>query len=144
MLEFSLSELINCDGAAEWRRGKAKQFPDDRRNLEAAEQFDRLDAEIRHLEGSEAHWRICELIELANNEVDGGRFWPDLNDTISAGLRDVGFHDSFSTGAELVEWYRDTLEEALRDAVNDTSAETDLEAQASQRPRGKGSQESLR
>ena len=37
-----LNEQIgyNVQGTAEWRRGKAEQFPDDARNLQAAEELE--------------------------------------------------------------------------------------------------------
>ena len=42
---LSINEIIggNIEGTAEWRRRKAEEFPDDRRNLQAAEELDKLD-----------------------------------------------------------------------------------------------------
>lgn len=39
---------------ADWRRGKARQYPDDERNLDAAELLDRLAGAVLALEGSPA------------------------------------------------------------------------------------------
>jgi hypothetical protein len=47
-----MSEYLNqmigfqVEGTAEWRRQKARQFPDDTRNLKAAEELECLAAEI--------------------------------------------------------------------------------------------------
>src|SRR5215831_7844006 len=48
---FSISDRL--ESTAEWRRGKAEEFPDDKRNLEAAEQLERLAAEVRALDDTE-------------------------------------------------------------------------------------------
>jgi hypothetical protein len=46
-----INEIIgfNVENTAEWRRQKAQQFPDDERNLKAAEALDRLAQEISQL-----------------------------------------------------------------------------------------------
>ena len=48
---------------AEWRRRKAEEFPEDTRNLKAAEELERLAAEIETLEHSEIHQQICDVQE---------------------------------------------------------------------------------
>jgi hypothetical protein len=50
----------DVEGTAEWRRQKAEESPDDKRNLEAAEALDRLALEIGALEGSELHQQISD------------------------------------------------------------------------------------
>ena len=46
-----------------WRRRKAEEFPEDTRNLKAAEELERLAAEIETLEHSEIHQQICDMQE---------------------------------------------------------------------------------
>ncbi|MGI4801032.1 MAG: hypothetical protein ACRYG8_44805 [Janthinobacterium lividum] len=48
-IEMTALELSN---KADWRRQKARQYPDDERNLDAAELLDRLAGEVLALEGS--------------------------------------------------------------------------------------------
>jgi hypothetical protein len=57
-----LNELIgyNVQGTAEWRLRKAEQFPDDTRNIRAAEELERLAREINGLNGSEVERQIDE------------------------------------------------------------------------------------
>jgi hypothetical protein len=46
-----LMEMIGyqVQGRAEWRREKTRQFPDDRRNLRAAEELDKLAEQIEQV-----------------------------------------------------------------------------------------------
>jgi hypothetical protein len=120
---LDINEIIGfqIESTAEWRRLKAKDFPDDLRNLRAAEELDRLAMEVAQLEGSDIHQRICKLIE---NYQDPD-IWSELNEDVSAALRGVGFHGGFDTGAELLQWYHDALEEAVRDAINSDSGGVD-------------------
>ena len=46
-----------------WRRRKAEEFPEDTRNLKAAEELERLAAEDRNAEHSEIHQQICDMQE---------------------------------------------------------------------------------
>jgi hypothetical protein len=52
---------------ADWRRTKAEEFPDDDRNLEAAEKLDSLAKEINDLAESDMHRRL-EALEAAEAE----------------------------------------------------------------------------
>jgi len=65
MSDDHLMKLIgyNVQGTAEWRRRKAEEFPEDTRNLKAAEELERLAAEIETLEHSEIHQQICDVQE---------------------------------------------------------------------------------
>lgn len=45
---------LELSDKADWRRGKARQYPDDERNLDAAELLDRLAGEVLALDGSSA------------------------------------------------------------------------------------------
>ncbi|MGX1321799.1 hypothetical protein AB7M17_005252 [Bradyrhizobium sp. USDA 377] len=58
--------------SAEWRRQKAREYPDDRRNLEAAELLEKLAGEVRALQGSEIHRRLDAFAE--SYEGDLGSF----------------------------------------------------------------------
>jgi hypothetical protein len=133
---LSINEIIggNIEGTAEWRRRKAEEFPDDRRNLQAAEELDKLAAEVEQLDGSDIHQRILKLFDLA--EPYYATIGEDLNEGVSAELRSVGFHGGY-TGAELLEWYHKTLERAVRDAINNDSGGVDgaeLEEQVADDP----------
>src|SRR5260370_5677371 len=105
---LSINEIIgfNIEGTAEWRRRKAEEFPDDRRNLQAAEELDKLAAEVEQLDGSDIHQRILKLVDLAEPYPT---IWEHLSEEVSAELRSVGFHGGY-TGAGLLEWYHETLE----------------------------------
>jgi hypothetical protein len=115
-------------GTADWRRRKAEEFPNDTRNQAAALALDRLAEEIAELAGSDVHRRIDALIDLT---VDVDLDWGRLNETVSAELRAIGFHDNL-TGAEFLEWYYEELKELLQDRVNNDDndiAAPDLAAQ---------------
>jgi hypothetical protein len=119
MLKLDINEIVGfqVESTAEWRRLKAEQFPDDARNLEAADELDRLASEIGDLEGSDLHLSINALIDRV------GDVKSDLSVThaemVSDALRAIGFHGSYENGAAFLEWYRDSLEELLRDHIND-------------------------
>jgi hypothetical protein len=102
---MSLDLIFQIQHTADWRREKAEQFPDDTRKLEAAKELDTLAAEIEKLDGSEIVRQIWELIELTDPD-DGVQSEED----VSAQLRSIGFHRSF-TGMEFLVWYRDLLQE---------------------------------
>lgn len=144
-ISFSINEIIGfqVESTAEWRRQKAEQFPDDSRNLTAAEELERLAQEISELEGSEIHRRIDELNNLSS-EVDGS-FFEDLSETVSAELRSIGFHTSYENGTEFLEWYRDNFEGLLRDHINSddsTIAPPDLMEQIENDPAVKAAKQS--
>jgi hypothetical protein len=98
--------FLDPSGTAEWRRIKAEQFPDDNRNLMAAEELERLASEIEELHGSIIHKQICQvhnqLLELGK---DASRAWHDLIHEVSAELRSIGFQSTYATGAKLAGWY---------------------------------------
>jgi hypothetical protein len=71
----------DVEGTAEWRRQKAEEFPDDKRNLEAAEALDRLALEIGALEGSELHQQISDLVDHIDPDV-----WCEVSEALSAEL----------------------------------------------------------
>jgi hypothetical protein len=118
---LDINELIGfqIQNTAEWRRRKAREFPDDLRNLGAAEELDRLAREVAQLGGSDIHHRICKLAEMDYS------IWNDLNDDVSFTLRAVGFHVEFDTGAQLLKWLHDAVEKAVREAINGDSGGVD-------------------
>jgi hypothetical protein len=59
MVALELSEK------ADWRRVKARQYPDDERNLDAAELLDRLAGEVLALDGSAAGEAFEDAYEAA-------------------------------------------------------------------------------
>ena len=135
---LGINEIVGfqVESTAEWRRRKAEQFPDDSRNLKAAEELESLAKEISDLEGSEIHRQIDELLSRLSDEVDGG-FYEDLNEGLSEELRSVGFHTGYESGAAFLEWYRDNLETLLREHINaddSTIAAPDLDDQIENDP----------
>ena len=116
MSDDHLMTLIgyNVQGTAEWRRRKAEEFPEDTRNLKAAEELERLAAEIETLEHSEIRQQICDAEERINR-IDDGDLWMEISQAEFEALRSIGFHVSYDTGLQFLEWYRDLLEEKLQD-----------------------------
>lgn len=114
-----LNEMVGyqVQGTAEWRRQKAEQFPDDRRNLRAADELERLAREIDALHDSEIERQIGAAHDSVT-EVDDGGLWTDLNEAVSEELRSIGFHGGYSTATEFLEWYRDLLTEKLKDSTD--------------------------
>ena len=125
-----IMEMIgyHVESTAEWRRVKAAQFAHDTRNLNAAEELDRLAEEIGNLEGSDIHLEVADLID----RTSGGFPWDRLNDEVSAALRSYGFSGGCGNGREFLEWYRDSVGELLQDEINDDDGGVpppDLESQ---------------
>jgi hypothetical protein len=127
----------NLQNSADWRRDKAKQFPEDTRNLRAAEELDHLAAEIEKLEGSaEIHQQICDLEERINklDDDDGFRLREEISETVSEELRSIGFHNGYETGVQFLEWYRDLLQEKLQDQLDQAVPVPDLDEQVANEP----------
>ena len=95
-LLIDLGALVDCAGTAYWRRKKAVEFPNDRRNLEAAEELERLAAELSLLEGSKLHVRLDKCFE----DEDGVMISMSVINEI---LRQVGFSRWYGTGDELLQ-----------------------------------------
>ena len=76
---------------SDWRLEKAVDYPNDKRNLEAAENLERLAATVGDVDP-----RLCAVFEeeLAK-DLDGGG-------TLDHMLRLVGFHDHFATASDFV------------------------------------------
>jgi hypothetical protein len=115
-----LNEMIGYDvqRTAEWRHRKAEEFPDDSRNLVAAEELERLAREIHALNESE----IERQIEHAHNRItaiNDAELWVDVSGDVSVELRSIGFHGSHRTAIKLLEWYRDLLIEKLKESTDE-------------------------
>jgi hypothetical protein len=91
-----LGELIDVGGTANWRRLKAEEYPNDDRNVEAADLLGRLANNSPNLDGSEVHRRI-ETAYFA--DATPGRF----SEVVSEELRNVGFHSWPESGRDLLE-----------------------------------------
>jgi hypothetical protein len=121
-----LNELIGdqVQSTAYWRRKKAEQFPDDPRNLEAAEELERLAEQIEKLEDSEIHKRLRDLCDRFT-AVDNGDGWYHISEEISAELRSIGFRSDYETGEQFLKWFCDLLEEGHRSLIEDKLSEID-------------------
>ena len=88
------------ESSAEWRRGKAVEYPEDaKRNLEAASLLERLAVGVRKLEGSDIHARISALCE--DDDVSY-----TLTEEYSQLMKEVGFH-----------WFSDDPREFLGELI---------------------------
>ena len=127
-----LMEVIGyqVQATADWRREKARQFPDDPRNLTAAEELDKLAVQIEQIASSES---IQQQIADLNDSLDWENMIEEVNETVSAELRAIGFHTGYTTAAEFLNWYRDLLQ-AIRDARLDAQLDDDLDEQIANDP----------
>jgi hypothetical protein len=134
--DLNIAIGYQVQSTAEWRQCKAKEFPDDVRNVRAAEELERLAAEIEVLEGSGIHEQIAEVQDGINGICDenGWDVWGDISESVSAELRSVGFHGGYSTGRKLLEWYRDLLREKLHDLIERAVPVPDLDEQVANDP----------
>jgi restriction system protein len=94
---LGMDELVafNAESTAHWRRQTAERFPEDDRNIPAAERLERLAAELRALEGSALHRQVAHLAEA---DKDG-----DFSGILSELLRTVGFQWWPASGSEFLE-----------------------------------------
>jgi hypothetical protein len=137
----AMTEYLNMaigyqvDSTAEWRRRKAEEFPDDRRNLVAAEELERLAAEIDQIGEAELiHQQIAKLHDSID-ALDGcDDAWLHVVEAISEELRSVGFHTGYETGLDLLEWYRDILQEQLDELLDPAVPVPDLDEQVENDP----------
>jgi hypothetical protein len=131
----SLNEIIGftVEGTAEWRRRKAVEFPNDTRNLMAAEELDRLAVEINRLEGSAIHRQIVDAGSQLSGCPGGEDAWFEINETLSAELRSIGFHGS-STAEGFLEWYRDLLLNEAQALIDRAAPPPDLDEQVAKDP----------
>ncbi len=121
-----LNELIGyqVQNSAHWRRDKAEQFPDDIRNLRAAEELERLAEQIEQLENSELHKWVRDIADRVT-AADNGDGWFKIGEEISAELRSIGFHSSYESGEQFLEWFCELLEEELPSLVDHNLSQID-------------------
>jgi hypothetical protein len=135
-----LNEMIGCQvkSTAEWRRVKAEQFPDDHRNLVAAEELEELAAQINRIGESEPiHYQIATLHDRFNAATDScgnGDAWMYISEAVSDELRSIGFHCGYETGLKLLEWYRDLLQEKLDEILDEAVPVPNLNEQIENDP----------
>lgn len=89
---MSLSLKETFEQQAEWRREKAIQYPNDQRNIEAAEIFDRLAVTSP----------VSNELETQFDALWHGEASPDISEEWSQALREVGFYRWPETAEELV------------------------------------------
>jgi hypothetical protein len=140
-LHLNIEEVIGLQvqEIAEWRWRKAEEVPDDPRNLEAAKELERLAAEIAQLNGSALHHRILELTGIVSEQgADDEAI--DAIESTEAELCRVGFSGGFRTGAELLEWYRNELE----DRLGEKSIDDDDDAEARSTPEAMAAEQAVK
>jgi hypothetical protein len=105
-------EIEDLESTADWRRRKAEEYPDDERNLAAAETIDLL---LKSLNGPETSGEKVEIFDRFNELIYSGsssgedspeevsRLWSDYR-------REIGFRRFPASGAE----YLDDLMEIAR------------------------------
>jgi hypothetical protein len=99
---MKLEELVDVAGTANWRRQKLDEYPDDSRNLEAANLLDALAKDLPALEGSDVHRQIERAYD--------GDGTSEVSEVVSEVLRSVGFHAWPNSGRELLEVITSRLE----------------------------------
>ncbi len=117
--------IESLEHKAEWREDVAERFPDDERNTDAAKDLRSLAGQVCALQRSRAE--ICQQIEDLENSLadtdssDLYSFWSDFDQK----LTDVGFRNSFSSGAALLEEYLEGLENARQQQIEEQLDEMD-------------------
>jgi hypothetical protein len=91
---------------AEWRRERAKEFPDDDRNIAAAELLEKLAAGADDIRGTDLERRYFKVLES-----DGHRCCEAEYES----LRAVGFHSWPANATEFFDGLVTKLEEKLED-----------------------------
>jgi hypothetical protein len=136
-----MSEYLNTmvgyevESTAQWRRVKAEQFPDDRRNVVAAEELEKLAAEIDRIGESEPiHQQIAKLHETLDAADDCDDAWLKISECVSEELRLIGFHSGYATGLEFLGWYRDLLQDQLDEILDEAAPVPNLDEQVENDP----------
>jgi hypothetical protein len=123
----TLSHLIefNFESTADWRRGKAEEFPDDSRNLEAAEELDRLAKELQELAGSDLDRRIEALDAVVEKNGWDGDLHVDLFEWVSEELRGIGFRTYYENGAKFLDAYGEKFEKLIQEKIDQINSDDD-------------------
>lgn len=136
-----MSEYLNTaigfqvQSTAEWRLVKAEQFPDDRRNLRAAEELEEIAAEIDRIGEAELiHQQIITLDDTLNSMDNCDDAWLHITETVLEELRLIGFHRSYESGLAFLEWYRDILQEQIDELLDETVKVPNLDEQVENDP----------
>ena len=95
---------------AEWRRRKAAEYPDDRRNLDSAEEYERLARTVKDIPED----LLVAYSESFEDAPDSER-WQEMLKNIFRGFSD------FANATELVQAFVDAKREEAEDEENDTS-----------------------
>jgi hypothetical protein len=101
---MEMSELINAGGTAYWRRNIAEQFPEDHRNLSAAEMLERFDNDLSRFNNTPTHHRLETFV----NDTD------EFNTIVDSVLKSVGFNFRPKTCDELLTRIVELLEDTCR------------------------------
>jgi hypothetical protein len=95
---------------AEWRRRKVAEYPDDRRNLDSAEEYERLAKTVKDIPED----LLVAYSESFEDAPDSER-WQEMLKNIFRGFSD------FANATELVQAFVDAKREEAEDEENDTS-----------------------
>lgn len=95
MLKIDELIVFNVENTAYWRRQTAERFPEDHRNVEAAEILERLAPELRAIEGTALHGRIAQFAE---KDEDG-----NFSSILSEMLRAIGFQSFPLSGNDFLD-----------------------------------------
>ena len=100
----------DLEDQAEWRRRKAVEYPDDRRNIDSAEEYERLAKTVKDIPAD----LLVAYSEAFEDAPDSER-WQEM-------LKDIfrGFSD-FENAAELVQAFVDAKREEAEDEEGDAS-----------------------
>jgi hypothetical protein len=128
-----LEHLVDFGATGEWRTRVAEQYPEDTRNLEAAELLGHLADQARDIENSPLHHRL-EQLYFSLSEGMQFRF----GELVSEELRGIGFYSSPDDAADFIEGLISSIEceaecEAKREAEREAKREAKREAEFSGR-----------
>ncbi len=105
---------IRGQDTAEWRYRKAKDFPNDDRNLNAANELGRLAEQIAELEGSEIHQKI----RVAQDSINAASRATGMFGDAFLRMFPLSFAHRVSLrlrpGAQFLQFYHDLLRETLQ------------------------------
>jgi hypothetical protein len=107
--------LEKIGDTAEWRSGKAEEFPDDSRNLEAVEELENLAKEVTALRASQT----AQNIEALDGLTEKLGMHPHWLEWLNEELGGIGFRTGYSSGAKFLEAVLEKLEHDLRIEHND-------------------------
>jgi hypothetical protein len=112
----SAREMLKAEleGQAEWRRLKAVEYPDDRRNLDSAEEYDRLAKTVKDIPND----LLVAYAEAFEDAPDSER-WEEMLKNIFRGF------SYFDDARELVQAFIDTKREEAEEDESEKSSEAE-------------------